>query len=161
MLTWDQGNRLIILNQVFFVFWMWVIFKVFIEFVTTLLLFYVLFFCPRSMWYLSPLTRGQTHTPCFGRQSLKHWTTVDMCKNVKFTKYISTCHTLRSTAIVSVGCWIQLCFEMRKRPKCNKNLSLMLNRSRKTTEEKIIPNMALGNNGRKCNTKACICLQLL
>ena len=51
---------------------MWVIFKVFIEFVTTLLLFYVLFFCPRSMWYLRPLTRDQTHTPYFGRQSLKH-----------------------------------------------------------------------------------------
>ena len=26
------------------------------------------------MWNLSFLIRGQTHTPCIGRQSLNHWT---------------------------------------------------------------------------------------
>ena len=38
-------------------FLMWSIFKVFIEFVTILLLLYVLFFWPRGMWDLSSLTR--------------------------------------------------------------------------------------------------------
>ena len=49
--------------------------KVFIEFVTILLLFYVLVFRPRGMWDLSSLTRDRTRTPCIGRQSLNHWTT--------------------------------------------------------------------------------------
>ena len=35
--------------KMFFVFLMWTIFKVFIEFVTILLLFYVLFFWPLEM----------------------------------------------------------------------------------------------------------------
>ena len=45
-----------------------------IEFVTTLLLFYVLVFWLRGVWDLSSLTRDRTHTPCIGRQSLSHWT---------------------------------------------------------------------------------------
>ena len=49
--------------------------KVFNEFVTTLLLFYVLVFWPRGMWDLGSLTRNPTHTPCTGRESLNHWTT--------------------------------------------------------------------------------------
>ena len=54
---------------------MWTIFKVFIEFATILILFYVLnFFVPRGMWDLSSSTRDQTHAPCFGRQSRNHWT---------------------------------------------------------------------------------------
>ena len=51
-------------------FFMWTILKVFIEFVTILLLFYVLIFWPRGMWDLRSLTRDQTYTPCIGRQSL-------------------------------------------------------------------------------------------
>ena len=47
-------------------------FKVFIEFVTILLLFHVLVFWPWGMWYPSSLMRDRTHTPCIGRQSLKH-----------------------------------------------------------------------------------------
>ena len=54
---------------------MWTIFKVFIEFVTILLLFYVLAFWPRGMGDLSPTTRDGIHTTCIGRQSLNHWTT--------------------------------------------------------------------------------------
>ena len=53
---------------------MWTIFKVFIEFVTILLLFYVLVLWPRGMWDLSSLTRDWTRTPCIGRQSPNHWT---------------------------------------------------------------------------------------
>ena len=48
-------------------------FLVFIEFVT-LLLFYVLVFWLRRLWDLRPLTRDRTHTPCIGRQSLNPWT---------------------------------------------------------------------------------------
>ena len=53
---------------------MWTIFKVFIESVTILLLFYVLVFWLQAMWDLSSRTRDQTHTPRTGRQSLNHWT---------------------------------------------------------------------------------------
>ena len=63
------------------------IFKVFIEFVTILLLFYVLVFWPRGMWDLSSLTRDWTRTPCIGRQILNHWTTREVRKFLiwKFT----------------------------------------------------------------------------
>ena len=40
------------------------IFKVFIEFVTILFLFYVLVFWPQGMQDLSSLTRNQIYTPC-------------------------------------------------------------------------------------------------
>ena len=53
---------------------MWTILKVFIEFVTLLLLFYALVFWPRGMWGLGSLTRDRTHNPCIGRHSLNHWT---------------------------------------------------------------------------------------
>ena len=52
----------------FYFFPMWAIFfEVFIEFVTILLLFYVLVFWPRGMWDLSSSIRDQTSTPCIGR----------------------------------------------------------------------------------------------
>ena len=54
---------------------MWTVFKVFIEFVTILLLFYVLDFWLQGMWDLSSLARDRTRSPCIGRQSLNHWTT--------------------------------------------------------------------------------------
>ena len=46
---------------------MWTILKVFIEFVTSLLLFYVLFLWLPGMWDLSSPTRDQTQTTCIGR----------------------------------------------------------------------------------------------
>ena len=51
---------------------MWTIFKVFIETVTILLLFYVLVFWPRGMWDLCSPVRDGTFTPCVGRQSFNH-----------------------------------------------------------------------------------------
>ena len=52
---------------------MWAIFKVLIEFVTVLFLFYVLgiffFFWLGGLWYLSSLTRDGTCTPAMGRKS--------------------------------------------------------------------------------------------
>ena len=56
------------------IFKMWTILKVFIEFVTILLLFYGLVFWLQGMWDLSSLTRDQTHTSCIIRGSLNHWT---------------------------------------------------------------------------------------
>ena len=53
------------------VFLMWTIFKVFIECITILFLFYVLVFWLRSMWDLSFPTRDWTCTPYVGKQSLK------------------------------------------------------------------------------------------
>ena len=47
----------------------WTIFKVFIEFVTILLLFYVLFFWPRSTWDLSSPTRDRTSNPSWKANS--------------------------------------------------------------------------------------------
>ena len=52
---------------------MWITLKVFSEFVTILLLFYVLVFWLRGMWDPSSLTRDGTHTPCLGRRSPNHW----------------------------------------------------------------------------------------
>ena len=48
-------------------FWCGSFFKVFIEFVTILLLFYVLLFWLWGMWDLSFPTRDRTHTPFTGR----------------------------------------------------------------------------------------------
>ena len=58
----------------FFCFLMWTIFKVFTDFFTILLLFYVLDFWLQGMWNLGSPTRDWTHITCLQRQSLKHWT---------------------------------------------------------------------------------------
>ena len=74
--SWGATQSLLMCLFFFFkIFWMGTIFKVFIEFVTVLLLFYVLVFWPRGMWDLSSLIRDRTHTPCIGRRSPNHWTT--------------------------------------------------------------------------------------
>ena len=54
---------------------MWTIVKVFTEFITILLLFYILVFWPPGMYNLSSLTRDWTHKPCSRRWSLNHWIT--------------------------------------------------------------------------------------
>ena len=69
-----------------FFFLMWTIFKVFIEFVTILFLFYVLVFWPQIMWDLSSSTRDQTFTHCIGRRSLKKWTTREALGQVVLEK---------------------------------------------------------------------------
>ena len=58
----------------FFFFEVWTIFKVFIEFITILLLFYVLGFWPWGVLDLSSPKKNWTHTPCSGKWSLNHWT---------------------------------------------------------------------------------------
>ena len=69
------GAHVFFLSFFLKIFLMWTIFKVFIDFVTILLLFCVLFFWPQGMWDLSSPTRDRTCTPCIGRWSLNHWTT--------------------------------------------------------------------------------------
>lgn len=44
-----------------------------IELVTTLLLFYALFFWLRGMWDLLSQVRDGTPTPCIGSGSFQHW----------------------------------------------------------------------------------------
>ena len=54
----------------FKIFFMWTIFKVFIEFVTILLLFHVLVFWPLGMWALSSPNRDGTSPPALGGKVL-------------------------------------------------------------------------------------------
>ena len=80
---------------------MWTIFKVlFIEFVTILLLFYVLFYWLQSRWSLSSLTRDQTCIPWTGRQSLIYWTTREVPSHyIIFRKDIFTWSYLNCLAL--------------------------------------------------------------
>ena len=52
---------------------MWIFLKS-TEFITTLILFYVLFYWPQGMWDFRSLTRDGTCIPYTGRQSFNHWT---------------------------------------------------------------------------------------
>ena len=56
-------SKQLFLGIYFKIFLTWTIFKVFIEFVTILFLFYVLLFWLRYMWDLISWTRDQIHTP--------------------------------------------------------------------------------------------------
>ena len=67
---------------VIFRFLMQTIFKVFIEFVTILLLFYVLVSWPGGMCGLSSSARDQTHTLCTGRWSFNHWITREVPRSL-------------------------------------------------------------------------------
>ena len=69
------SSTLDLTNVLFFIL-MWTIFKDFFEFVTILLLFYILVFWHQVMQDLSFPTRDQTHTPCIGKWSLNHWAAV-------------------------------------------------------------------------------------
>ena len=53
-----------------FFFLMWTIFKVFVEFITILLLFHVLVLWLWGMWDLSSSAREGTHTPCTENEGL-------------------------------------------------------------------------------------------
>ena len=51
------------------------VFKVFLEFDTVLLLFYVVILGGCEVWGLSSLARDQTSTPSIGRRRLNHCST--------------------------------------------------------------------------------------
>ena len=65
---------------------MWTIFKIFIEFVTILLLFYALDFCTQGMWDFSSPTRNQTCTACIGKWGLNQWTIREAPKWISWWK---------------------------------------------------------------------------
>ena len=71
-ITMNTMVNFMLVFKIFFL--MWIIFKVSIEFVATLLLLYVLVFWPWGMWDLSSPTRDRTCTPYIARKSLNHWT---------------------------------------------------------------------------------------
>ena len=71
---WGRDNNSFFIFKIFF-FLMWTIFKVLIEFFTTMLLFHVLVFWLWSMWDLSLLTRNW---------SLNHWTTGEIPIKIPF-----------------------------------------------------------------------------
>ena len=79
---WFGNHHQLLLHYYYYFFLMWTIFKVFIEFVTILLLFYALFFWPWGMWDPSSPTRDWTCTPCIGRWSLNHGTTREVLKKI-------------------------------------------------------------------------------
>ena len=63
---------------------MWTIFKVFIDFVTKLILFsgwFVRFFLAGGMWDLRSPTRDQTCALCTGRHSLNHFRQGSSCSH--------------------------------------------------------------------------------
>ena len=72
-----SGGSVRPLNILFYFF---SIFKVFIEFVTILLMSYILVFWPWGVWDLSSPSRDRTPTPCIRRWSLSHWTTREVPK---------------------------------------------------------------------------------
>ena len=57
-------------------------FKVFIECVTILLLFYVLDFCQSGQRDLSSLTRDWKHISCIGKKSPNHWSTREVSSSL-------------------------------------------------------------------------------
>ena len=73
--TSDSPIRFLCFFKIFFFPLMWTVFKVFIEFLTILLLFYILLFWLGGTWDLSSLTRDRTCALCIGRQSLNYWAT--------------------------------------------------------------------------------------
>ena len=79
---------LTLLNYLFFLksFLMWTSFKVFIECVIVLLLFYVLVFCLGGMWVFSPQPGIEPTPPCIGRGSLNPWTTGSSSEPLKKKK---------------------------------------------------------------------------
>ena len=69
-------------------------------------LFYVLVFWPRGRWDLSSPTRDGTRTPCIGRQSLNHWTAMEVPCNLDINPLSDT--WLANIFSHPVGCFFTL-----------------------------------------------------
>ena len=73
---WQGFHSVRIVSFFKILFLTWTIFKVFIQFITILLLLFMSwFFGPEVYGILVPLTRDQIHAPCIGAWSLNHGTT--------------------------------------------------------------------------------------
>ena len=86
------------------IIFMWIIFKVFTEFVEILFLFSVLFFVfffdHKPCGDLSSLARNWTHIPCIGKWCLNHWTVREVhhkLSSVQFSSVAQLCLTLCDT----------------------------------------------------------------
>ena len=80
-------------------------FEVFTEFVTLLLLFYVLVFWLRGTWHLSSPPREWACTPCIVRQSVNHWTTREVSEWV--LALLSHLHTEKLNSLdMPLVCWL-------------------------------------------------------
>ena len=88
---------------------MWTMFKVFIEFVTVLFLFYVLIFWTWAMWDLSSPTRDGTFASCSGRRSLNHWT-------ARAVSFDYSCHSLLCTTSFSWALGLSWSFQLHRDP---------------------------------------------
>ena len=96
---------------------MWAILKVFIEFVTILLLFYVLFFLGcKACGMLAPWPGIEPLPPCIGRLILNHWTTREFPWVHFFVHHSSLSHFLLYSTqmfpslqvILLILVWLQL-----------------------------------------------------
>ena len=85
--TREHGKEVVTHWQFFFniFFLMWTIVKVFIEFVTILLLFCILVLWPQGMWDLTSLIRDRIYVPYIGKQSLHQWTTREVPTHWQFS----------------------------------------------------------------------------
>ena len=75
--------------------------------------FMFFFFWLQDIWYLNSPTRGQTCTPCIGRQSLNHWTAKDI-PSVSFiiltlTDMFSTYHFILISLHFPIYHFLQSC----------------------------------------------------
>ena len=70
-----MGSGELFLFLTFFFFGSGPFLKLLLYFITILLLLFMFCFWLRGTWVLNSLTRDQSPTPCFGRQSLNHWIT--------------------------------------------------------------------------------------
>ena len=94
---------------------MGIILKVFIEFVTVLLLFYVLFLCfrPWGMW--DPWPGIKPIPPTLEDKSFNHWTIREVqprcliftsISSLIWRAFVIVCHLLHFIYSLSLGCWI-------------------------------------------------------
>ena len=104
---------------------MWSIFKVFIKFVTVLLLSYVLVFLANRHMGSYLLNQGSSphpHTPCSGRWSLNHWTTRKALRTLFLTAAPRVCSRnlwwvepfqgiceVKIIFVVILGCYLLSC----------------------------------------------------
>ena len=106
-------------------FLMWTIFKALIEFVTTLLLFYVSWL--QGKWNLSSPTRGQILTVCFGRWKLQGqlWDRHIFCQEFFcFSECIVFCWILLNTVLLDH--WLRCVFTSSIYVKMEETLKKML-----------------------------------
>ena len=90
----------------FNIFFMWTTLKVFIEFVTTLLLFYVLIFWHWTMWDRSASTRGWSSTPVWEGE-VNYWTSREDSSQLSCGYYLHMIYFSILLLSIYLYIWIQ------------------------------------------------------